>query len=112
MSACESVDLPDPFGPMSAWTSPEFSSRSTPCRISFPATLTWRSPTFRTLIFPALGGKPPGRSGPARCSAGYPPPDAHSWGHDLHVVAVDDHLVDGDRHGRGKGLRFTGLERE
>src|SRR5438094_661163 len=30
MSACASVDLPEPFGPMRAWTSPE---------------ATWRSPT-------------------------------------------------------------------
>ncbi len=35
-----------------------------------PSTASW-------LMFPALGLRP-GRSGPARCSAGYPPHDAHS----------------------------------
>src|ERR1700752_5142570 len=37
-----SVLLPDPFGPMMAWTSPSRIVRSTPLRISFPATATRR----------------------------------------------------------------------
>src|SRR5437867_6580681 len=39
------VLLPEPFGPITACTSPAFTVRSTPFRISLPSTLTWR---FRT----------------------------------------------------------------
>src|SRR6266487_953075 len=42
-STCASVLLPEPFGPMSACTSPSRIVRSTPFRISLPATAT-RSP--------------------------------------------------------------------
>src|SRR5688500_16021317 len=37
-----SVDLPEPLGPMSAWISPLFTSRSRPLRISFSPALTYR----------------------------------------------------------------------
>src|SRR5687768_13619664 len=37
-----SVDLPDPFGPISAWISPFETSRSSPLRISFSPALTYR----------------------------------------------------------------------
>ncbi len=37
------VLLPDPLGPIRACTSPWFIVRSTPFRISFPSTETWRS---------------------------------------------------------------------
>ena len=37
------VDLPDPFGPMSVWTSPAPTERDTPRRISAPSTVTCRS---------------------------------------------------------------------
>src|SRR5437773_11457561 len=40
-----SVDLPEPFGPMMAWTSPLFTRRSTPRRISF-----FPTPACRFLI--------------------------------------------------------------
>src|SRR5438105_4148058 len=43
MRAFASVLLPDPFGPMTAWTSPLFMPRDTPRRISRPSTLTRRS---------------------------------------------------------------------
>src|SRR5437868_4457496 len=43
MIASESVLLPDPFGPMIAWTEPLSTTRSIPLRIVFPSTLTTRS---------------------------------------------------------------------
>src|SRR5437879_6974460 len=43
MRAFASVLLPEPFGPMTAWTSPLFKRRETPLRISRPSTLTRRS---------------------------------------------------------------------
>src|SRR5258708_6547476 len=43
MSAYESVDLPDPFGPITACTSPLLMERVTPLRISLPSTLARRS---------------------------------------------------------------------
>ena len=42
-----SVDFPEPFGPMIAWTSPFGTSRLTPRRIGLPSTDTWRSVTFK-----------------------------------------------------------------
>ena len=84
MSTCDSVDLPDPFGPISACTSPDATSRSTPRRISTPATDACR---FEI------------RS------------DAHGHLHH-HVVAVDPHGVDGHRSGRRQGLGLAGRERE
>src|SRR3546814_10317765 len=38
MMTWDSVDLPEPFGPMMAWTWPERMVRSIPLRISRPAT--------------------------------------------------------------------------
>src|SRR4051812_2895766 len=38
MITCDRVDLPDPLGPMTAWTSPERTTRSIPRRISLPST--------------------------------------------------------------------------
>ena len=50
-----SVDLPEPLGPMSAWTSPGRTTRSTPWRISTPSALeAWRSRTSNK------GGEDPG----------------------------------------------------
>src|SRR5215204_891407 len=46
MSAYASVDLPDPFGPMIAWTSFGSTTRSTPLTISVPSS----SATCRFLI--------------------------------------------------------------
>src|SRR5260221_14263037 len=43
MSTCDRVDLPEPFGPMTACTSPDRTTRSMPWRISLPATLACRS---------------------------------------------------------------------
>src|SRR5437868_12030362 len=42
MIALASVDLPDPFGPISAWISPLPIDRSTPLRISLSSALTCR----------------------------------------------------------------------
>src|SRR6266516_1755948 len=42
MIAFASVDLPDPFGPISAWTSPAGTRRSIPRRISLPSAVTSR----------------------------------------------------------------------
>src|SRR6266849_9296583 len=43
ISAYDSVDLPDPFGPMTACTSPLLMASVTPLRISLPSTLARRS---------------------------------------------------------------------
>src|SRR3981081_228696 len=43
MTVSASVLLPEPFGPMIAWTSPLRTTRAIPFRISFPSTFTWRS---------------------------------------------------------------------
>ena len=40
--ALASVDLPEPFGPISAWNSPERTCRSTPLRICLSPAETWR----------------------------------------------------------------------
>src|SRR6266550_763938 len=47
MIASESVLLPEPFGPMIAWTEPLSITRSMPFKIVFPSTLTTRSRIFR-----------------------------------------------------------------
>src|SRR5438445_8713692 len=39
---CDSVDLPEPFGPMIACTSPGFTVSDSPWRISLSSTRTWR----------------------------------------------------------------------
>ena len=58
-------------------------------------------------MFPALGDKSPGRSGPAPYSAGYPPPDGHS-GRTLFQV-IENHgergrqrVVEGEALARGR----------
>src|SRR2546426_7169370 len=43
MIASESVLLPEPFGPMIAWTDPLSTARSMPFRMGLPSTLTSRS---------------------------------------------------------------------
>ena len=43
MMAKPSVLLPEPFGPIKAWTSPRRISKLTPLRIGFSPTLTCRS---------------------------------------------------------------------
>src|SRR5215212_9212768 len=42
MIALASVDLPEPLGPMSAWTTPRSTVRSRPRRISLSPPATWR----------------------------------------------------------------------
>src|SRR5688572_31896654 len=42
MRVLASVDLPEPFGPIRAWVSPFFTTRSTPCRISRSSVRTCR----------------------------------------------------------------------
>src|SRR6266567_1393531 len=42
---CDSVDLPEPFGPMIACTSPGFTVSDSPWRISLSSTRTFRSLT-------------------------------------------------------------------
>src|SRR5262249_22237292 len=53
-STWASVDLPEPFGPMMAWTSPAFTVRSRPLSISRPSTVTLRSliSSIATSFFP------------------------------------------------------------
>src|SRR5690242_14184990 len=43
MSVCERVDLPEPFGPITACTSPLLIANETPLRICRPSTLARRS---------------------------------------------------------------------
>src|SRR5215217_1454475 len=42
ITALASVDLPEPLGPMSAWTSPRSTVRSRPRRICWSPAATWR----------------------------------------------------------------------
>ena len=42
MIALARVDLPEPFGPISAWMLPPSTSRLTPLRISLPSAVTCR----------------------------------------------------------------------
>src|SRR5262245_54184143 len=74
MSVFANVLLPEPFGPMSAWISPFFTSNERPFRISLPSTFTWRSFTIRSAVIalgsirlvPALGRPRDPGSGAAR----------------------------------------------
>src|SRR5262245_888210 len=92
MITCDSVDFPEPFGPMSACTSPDRTSRSMPRKISCPSTDACRSSMRRTLIVPTV--------------------PFWSWDAHDHVVAVDTNLVDGDGLRGGKTLRITREQRE
>src|SRR5213593_1029444 len=56
MIASESVLLPEPFGPMIAWTDPLSTVRSMPLRICLPSTLTCRSRISRLDNGPLPGG--------------------------------------------------------
>ena len=46
MMVLPSVDLPAPLGPMSTWTSPGLTVRSTPCRMGFSPTWVLRPVTL------------------------------------------------------------------
>src|SRR4051812_31572671 len=105
MSTCESVDLPEPFGPMSACTSPERTSRSTPRRISCPATVACRFVILSTLI-----GRLPTIREVASLEVVERRQVTQPWGwgrsrgaHD-HIGALDADVVDGDRAGGGEAL--------
>src|SRR5919198_2554276 len=50
MIALASVDLPEPFGPIIAWTLPLSTERSSPLRISRPAAVTCRFRISRCAI--------------------------------------------------------------
>src|SRR5918996_1267095 len=63
-----SVDLPDPFGPINAWTSPWRTVRFTPRRISRPSTETWRSRISRVVFSLMLSPPSPRRLPPSRCT--------------------------------------------
>src|SRR3954451_13203199 len=87
------VDLPEPFGPMIAWVSPERTVRSTPRRISLvlcsAATSTCRSRISRVAMM-------------CGCSLSVAGVDGDRHVHE-DVVAVDGHGVDG--HGPDRGER-------
>src|SRR6266550_5246941 len=51
---CDNVDLPEPFGPMIACTSPGFTVSDSPWRISRSSTRTFRSLTSSSDILFAL----------------------------------------------------------
>src|SRR3990172_5414122 len=51
-STCAKVLLPEPFGPIIACTSPAWTSKSTPCKISCSPTFTCRFFTLSILFFP------------------------------------------------------------
>src|SRR6187431_2623853 len=54
MIALPSVLLPEPFGPMSACTSPRLITRFTPRRIGLPSTETWRFEIFSVSVITSL----------------------------------------------------------
>src|SRR5436190_640249 len=55
MIAFASVDLPDPFGPISAWNSPGRTCRSTPLRICLSAAVTCRFLIWSSAIGSLVG---------------------------------------------------------
>src|SRR3712207_6668217 len=59
MITLASVDLPEPFGPISAWNSPSRTWRSTPLRICLSPAATWRFSILRSAMggFRFLGGE-------------------------------------------------------
>src|SRR4029453_12239076 len=95
MRTCASVDLPDPLGPITAWTSPERTVRSMPRRISLPATPARRPASCRTWA-PWAGGA-----------------DTSVIGQHPHDLAiVDPHVVDGHRPGRRQRQRLAARQVE
>src|SRR5579859_7376569 len=52
MSVCDRVDLPEPLGPITAWTSPLEMPSVTPFRICRPSTLARRSLISKSANFP------------------------------------------------------------
>src|SRR5882757_4317132 len=113
MSTCERVDLPEPLGPMSACTSPERTSRSTPRRISRPSTDARNPSIFSTLIaHPVLHPEIASLVCGHRTSTTQFRRTWGSWeGHD-HGVAVDADGIHGHRLGGGEALRLAGEQRE
>src|ERR1041385_1460919 len=106
MSTCESVDLPLPFGPMSACTSPDETSRSTPCRISRPETPA-RKPRIVSVLMSGAGSW---NADPPQTWVSVPRTGwrVRSWQRHQDVGAVDAHRVDGDGLGGGQALRLAG----
>src|SRR4051794_15421091 len=64
-----SVDLPEPFGPITAWTWPLSTSRSTPRRISWPPTAARSRETTSLLISRPLPRRRPRRAPHRRAPA-------------------------------------------
>src|SRR5438477_4413713 len=91
MSTWESVLLPDPFGPMTAWTSPLRTSRSTERRISLPG-MAARSPLMLSTLLTF-----------ARSRSRQ---DHH------HVLTLHAHLVDRHRLRGREGRRLARAQRE
>src|ERR1700759_2530087 len=56
MIALASVDLPEPFGPISAWNSPGRTCRSTPLRICLSAAVTCRFLIWSSAMCPSGSG--------------------------------------------------------
>src|SRR5215213_6147015 len=78
MMVFASVDLPEPLGPIRAWTWPRSTLRSTPRRISLPSTVTcrfwiWRSAiSYGSLLLWSLsGGRAHARPRPGARAAGF-----------------------------------------
>src|SRR3954467_7666222 len=98
------VDLPDPFGPMTAWTCPLLTSRSMPRRISLPS-IPARSPATLSVLTSyswAGGAGGPRRQRRARSEGpGCPEPCRGSrFGHvHEHVAVLHPDGVDGDGQG-------------
>src|SRR3712207_666622 len=63
MIALASVDLPEPFGPMSAWNSPARTCRSTPFRICLSPAATWRFSILSSAMCGFRGGERVRRGG-------------------------------------------------
>src|SRR5436309_4956519 len=103
MITWDSVDLPDPFGPITACTSPLRTARSTPRMISCPG-MAARRPRTTSSLMPRLL-----RSVCRTCGERdmFCPQNARreaSWQLHDHVVAFAADLV--DRHGFGGGQRL------
>src|SRR5436305_7280772 len=93
MSTFASVDLPEPFGPMSAWISPWRTVRSIPFRISLPSTVACRSWISSVAV----------------CCTTAVSAIVHL---DQDLVVLHLHVVDVHRGGRGERPGPSGLEVE
>src|SRR3954466_16096537 len=117
MIAFASVDLPEPFGPISAWNSPARTCRSTPLRICLSPALTWRfliwsSPMCPWSLSLRIGTKSSGRLGDGEGDARRPRVELDELGERGALQRADDaHLHAGPQQLGRTGAGFLTVVR-